>query len=59
MLGTLGLLVHVPWAIGRYFPGEGRVPLLIMVAGVGRVPIEGAFTPRREEPAEQAQPEAA
>lgn len=34
VLGTLGLLVHVPWAIGRYFPGEGRVPLLIMVAGV-------------------------
>lgn len=28
---------------------------LIMVAGVGRVPIEGAFTPRREEPAEQAE----
>ncbi|HEU5084863.1 MAG TPA: DUF2157 domain-containing protein [Acidimicrobiales bacterium] len=34
VLGALGLLVHVPWAIGRYFPGEGRVPLLIMVAGV-------------------------
>ena len=33
-LGALGLLVNVPWAIGRFFPGEGRVPLLIMVAGV-------------------------
>lgn len=33
-LGALGLLVHVPWAIGRFFPGEGRVPLLIMVTGV-------------------------
>lgn len=34
VLGALGLLVNVPWAIGRFFPGEGRVPLLIMVAGV-------------------------
>lgn len=33
-LGALALLVDVPWAVGRYFPGEGRVPLLIMVAGV-------------------------
>ena len=34
VLGALDLLVNVPWAIGRFFPGEGRVPLLIMVAGV-------------------------
>lgn len=33
-LGAVGLLVNVPWAIGRFFPGEGRVPLLIMVAGI-------------------------
>ncbi len=33
-LGALALLVDVPWAVGRFFPGEGRVPLLIMVAGI-------------------------
>jgi hypothetical protein len=31
--GSLGLLINVPWAIGWFFPGEGRVPLLILVAG--------------------------
>lgn len=34
VLGSLGLLINLPWAIGRFFPGEGRVPLLIMVSGV-------------------------
>ncbi len=33
-VGALGLLVYVPWTIGWFFPGEGRVPLLISVAGV-------------------------
>jgi hypothetical protein len=33
LLGSLGLLVNVPWAIGRFFPGEGRAPLLILVSG--------------------------
>ena len=33
MLGSLGLLINVPWAIGWYFPGEGRAPLLILVCG--------------------------
>ena len=32
--GSLGLLVNVPWAVGWFFPGEGRAPLLILVAGV-------------------------
>lgn len=31
--GSLGLLINVPWAIGWFFPGEGRVPLLILVSG--------------------------
>lgn len=31
--GSLGLLVNVPWAIGWYFPGENRAPLLILVSG--------------------------
>ncbi len=31
---AIGLLVFVPWAIGWYFPGEGRVPLLISVSGL-------------------------
>lgn len=33
-VGALGLLAYVPWAIGWFFPGEGRVPLLISVSGV-------------------------
>lgn len=33
VLGSVGLLVNVPWAIGWFFPGEGRAPLLIMVSG--------------------------
>lgn len=33
VLGSLGLLVNVPWTIGWFSPGEGRVPLLIMVSG--------------------------
>jgi hypothetical protein len=32
--GAVGLLVYVPWTIAWYFPGEGRVPLLISVSGV-------------------------
>jgi hypothetical protein len=33
LLGSLGLLINVPWAISRFFPGEGRAPLLILVSG--------------------------
>jgi hypothetical protein len=33
VVGSIGLLVHVPWAILEWFPGEGRAPLLIMVSG--------------------------
>jgi hypothetical protein len=34
VFGSVGLLVNVPWAIAHFFPGEGRVPLLITVSGV-------------------------
>jgi cation transporter-like permease len=34
LLGSLGLLINVPWAISRFFPGKGRAPLLILVSGV-------------------------
>ena len=34
VVGSAGLLVNVPWAIRYFFPGEGRVPLLILVSGV-------------------------
>lgn len=34
LLGSLGLLINVPWAISTFFPGEGRAPLLILVSGV-------------------------
>jgi hypothetical protein len=33
LVGALGLLIFVPWAVAELFPGEGRAPLLIMVAG--------------------------
>jgi hypothetical protein len=33
-VGSLGLLVNVPWAITWFFPGEGRVPLLTLVSGL-------------------------
>lgn len=33
LTGSLGLLVNVPWAIGTWFPGEGRAPLLVLVSG--------------------------
>jgi hypothetical protein len=33
VFGSVGLLVNVPWAIARFFPGEGRAPLLVMVTG--------------------------
>jgi hypothetical protein len=34
LLGSAGLLINVLWAIGHFFPGEGRAPLMTMVAGV-------------------------
>lgn len=34
VFGAVGLLVNVPWAIWWFFPGEGRAPLLVAVAGV-------------------------
>jgi hypothetical protein len=34
IFGSAGLLVNVPWGIHHFFPGEGRVPLLILVCGV-------------------------
>ena len=33
-IGAAGLLGFVPWAITWFFPGEGRVPVLILVSGV-------------------------
>jgi hypothetical protein len=33
LVGLLGMLINVPWAINTFFPGEGRAPLLILVSG--------------------------
>ncbi|HEX6419826.1 MAG TPA: DUF2157 domain-containing protein [Acidimicrobiales bacterium] len=44
LAGTLGLLVNVPWAISRLFPGEGRAPLLILAAGMVLVAISVLLT---------------
>jgi hypothetical protein len=33
-LGSIGLLINLPWAIGWFFPGQGRAPRLILVSGV-------------------------
>jgi len=32
-LGSIGLLINVPWLILHFFPGEGRAPLLILISG--------------------------
>ena len=34
LIGSLGLLINVPWTISKFFPGEGRAPLLILVSGM-------------------------
>ena len=34
LIGSLGLLINVPWTISTFFPGEGRAPLLILVSGM-------------------------
>ena len=44
VIGSLGLLVHVPWAILEWFPGEGRAPLLIMVSGALIIAIAAVLT---------------
>lgn len=33
LLGSLGLLVNVPWALAWFFPGQGRVPVLTLACG--------------------------
>ena len=32
--GSVGLLINVPWGINHFFPGEGRVPFLILITGL-------------------------
>lgn len=34
LVGSVGLLVYVPWSIAHFFPGEDRAPLLIAASGV-------------------------
>ncbi|MFZ4585416.1 MAG: hypothetical protein ACOYNI_09350 [Acidimicrobiia bacterium] len=34
LIGSVGLLINVPWAISWFFPGQNRAPLLISVTGV-------------------------
>jgi len=34
VFGCVGLLINVPWAIGWFFPGDARAPLLILITGV-------------------------
>jgi hypothetical protein len=33
VLGSIGLLVNVPWAIAWFFPGEGRAAVLLLASG--------------------------
>ena len=42
--GSVGLLVFVPWTIAHFFPGEGRAPLLILVAGAVLVAVAVGMT---------------
>ena len=39
LAGAGGLVVNVPWAIAWFFPGEGRVPLVVLVVGLFLVAI--------------------
>jgi hypothetical protein len=48
IVGSIGLLVHVPWAIVAWFPGEGRAPLLIMVSGALILAIAALLTRTRD-----------
>ena len=34
LVGAGGLLIFVPWTLSHFFPGEGRVPVLITVTGI-------------------------
>ncbi len=34
VFGLIGLVVFIPWGISHFFPGEGRVPLMIIVSGL-------------------------
>ena len=44
VIGSIGLLIDVPWAILEWFPGEGRAPLLIMVSGALIIAIAAVLT---------------
>lgn len=33
-LGSLGIFINVTWGVSRYFPSQGRAPLLILVSGI-------------------------
>lgn len=44
VFGLVGLLVFIPWSIGHFFPGEGRVPLLVIVSGLVLVGVAVAMT---------------
>lgn len=48
VVGSIGLLIHVPWAIVEWFPGEGRAPLLIMVSGALILAIATVLTRTRD-----------
>jgi hypothetical protein len=34
LVGVGGLLIFVPWTLSHFFPGEGRVPVLVTVTGI-------------------------
>lgn len=44
VFGLIGIMVFIPWTIGHFFPGEGRVPLLIIVSGLVLVVVAAVLT---------------
>lgn len=44
LVGALGLLAHVPWALAELFPGEARLPLLLAVVGAVLVAVAVVLT---------------
>lgn len=56
VVGSVGLLINVPWAISWFFPGEELAPLLIMVSGILIIGLAVAATRMRGRLHEDAGP---
>lgn len=58
LIGSVGLLVYIPWIIGWYFPGQGRVPVLTVIAGVLVIVVAVLLTRTSGRPGHRLRPHA-